>query len=45
VYKPATGQVFLKHLRSLDGAAIASREQQYFRTMKQQSHGNEVELF
>jgi chemotaxis protein CheD len=45
IYMPATGKVMLKHLRSLEGRAIASREEQYLTSFKQKPAGNDVELF
>ena len=45
VYHPASGRVLLKHLRSLDSAAIAARERQYLAVAAKAGRGNDAELF
>jgi chemotaxis protein CheD len=45
IYMPASGRALVKHLRTLDSRAIASREQQYLTSFKQKPVENDVELF
>jgi chemotaxis protein CheD len=45
IYIPKTGKVLLRHLRSLDSSAIASRETQYLTSVSQKGVGNDAELF
>jgi chemotaxis protein CheD len=45
IYFPASGKALVKHLRTLDSRAIASREQQYLTSFKQKPVENDVELF
>jgi chemotaxis protein CheD len=44
-YFPATGRVRMFRLPNLDHGAVISGEQQYQRTLREQSAGNDVELF
>ena len=45
LYFAQTGRVLVKHLRTLESRAIASREEQYFTSFKQKPVENDVELF
>jgi chemotaxis protein CheD len=45
IYLPSTGKVLVKHLRTLESRAIATREQQYLTSFKQKPVENDVELF
>ena len=45
IYLPSTGKVMVKHLRTLESRAIATREQQYLTSFRQKPVENDVELF
>ena len=45
LYFTQTGRVLVKHLRTLESRAIATREEQYLTSFKQKPVENDVELF
>jgi chemotaxis protein CheD len=45
IYTPTDGKVKVKHLRSMESRAIATREQNYLSTFKKKADTNDIELF